>query len=334
MAAAPFSSIIIPVYKDARSLRALLTELSNQTVPRTEYEIIVANDGADPAVEAVSAAFGAVHVALQPQQGTGAARDAAYRIARGELFGFTDADVNVPPDWIERGRALLAEHDYVGGAIHVIEPDPPTLWSRYCALFEFRNDLCMARHGFSMTANLWVRREALRAVGGFDRAQTCGDDLVLGQKTLVHGGFNRRYVDELAVGHGMRTVRQHLLKHVRVALNRRNRARLLPGLEQKVRRILGSDLDNCYVARLGLVIRCVRTEASGALLLALHLSVASAGRLLVLWYRLQRHPGGVSVWGFARRTPVPQPDVPAAGHAPGSGMDRVQVPGGAPAPAP
>ena len=50
-------SVIIPVYKDAKGLHDTLTSLQKQTLDKSKYEVIIANDGDDSHVSEVCKEF-------------------------------------------------------------------------------------------------------------------------------------------------------------------------------------------------------------------------------------------------------------------------------------
>src|SRR5207247_4297177 len=74
-----------------------------------DYEIVVADDGSAQGEDVARAAgrFGAQVVRLPVNCGPAAARNAAARIARGEVLVFLDADVTVHPDTLERIAAAF-----------------------------------------------------------------------------------------------------------------------------------------------------------------------------------------------------------------------------------
>lgn len=93
-AAAPRVSVIIPV-KDDPGIHAVVASLGGDGAGARE--ILVADDGAPGDLSEVA---GARRVAVHGAN-AGAARNAAARLARGDILLFTDADVLLPPGWVE-----------------------------------------------------------------------------------------------------------------------------------------------------------------------------------------------------------------------------------------
>ena len=96
-------SIIIPVHNREEHLKHCLRALSNQTIDRSEYEIIVVDDGSTDTSGEVGRLSGA-NVIQTPHRGPGAARNAGIAQAKGEITVFLDADIVVKPDYLESLR--------------------------------------------------------------------------------------------------------------------------------------------------------------------------------------------------------------------------------------
>jgi glycosyltransferase involved in cell wall biosynthesis len=103
---APRFSVVVPTRGDGGNLQRLLDALERQTLPRDQFEIVLALDGA-PAPQEVAARASLV-VALPERRGPGAARNAGARAARGAWIAFTEDDCEPAPDWLEAAAARLA----------------------------------------------------------------------------------------------------------------------------------------------------------------------------------------------------------------------------------
>ena len=97
-------SVIIPHYDDLSNLRTCLALLSKQTLPREQFEIIIADNNSTAGLHRVRAvADGIAHVVLATQRGAGPARNAGAEAARGDYSAFLDLDCRPALDWLERG---------------------------------------------------------------------------------------------------------------------------------------------------------------------------------------------------------------------------------------
>lgn len=98
-AAAPYASIIVPVYNVAGYLDAALESACGQTL--RDIEIICIDDGSTDGSAALlnvwAARDGRVRAIHQPNGGVSAARNAGLRVARGKVVMFLDADDLLDP---------------------------------------------------------------------------------------------------------------------------------------------------------------------------------------------------------------------------------------------
>jgi glycosyltransferase involved in cell wall biosynthesis len=92
-------SVVIPVYNEEKSLAACLDSLKNQEEMPDEI-IVVNNNSTDSTVE-VAKRFN-VRILSETKQGTSFARNTGFNAAKYDIIARTDADSQVPPDWIKR----------------------------------------------------------------------------------------------------------------------------------------------------------------------------------------------------------------------------------------
>ena len=102
----PGVSVIVAAFDEERWIERCLRALLGQTHP--SYEVVVVDDGSRDATALVAERLG-VRVLRRPHLGTGAARDAGLRAARGEIVVFADADDVCDPDFLERLTAPFAD---------------------------------------------------------------------------------------------------------------------------------------------------------------------------------------------------------------------------------
>lgn len=100
-------SVIIPTHNRPDRLAALLRALASQTMPASDYEVLVGLDGPDDASEAAArAAWPAarapsLHVRAFSRRGQAAVRNALLPEARGTLLVFLNDDMRPAPDFLE-----------------------------------------------------------------------------------------------------------------------------------------------------------------------------------------------------------------------------------------
>lgn len=169
---APLVSVIIPHYNDLDNLKRCIDLLAAQTVPRSQFEIVVADNNSSCGLNEVAGVCGAfARVVRAPIQGAGPARNAAIATSCGDILAFTDSDCRPAPDWLERGLAALSniDADLVGGRVDVDARDParPTAVEAFELVFAFNVKRYIERLGFSTAANMFVPREIFDRVGPF-----------------------------------------------------------------------------------------------------------------------------------------------------------------------
>src|SRR5271166_1802289 len=105
---APLISVIIPHYNDLANLERCIGLLARQTLPRSQFEVVVADNNSRCGLDEVKRVCGRIaHVVPAPTQGAGAARNAAVAASRGQILAFIDSDCRPTATWLERGKAAL-----------------------------------------------------------------------------------------------------------------------------------------------------------------------------------------------------------------------------------
>jgi glycosyltransferase involved in cell wall biosynthesis len=200
-------SVIIPHLNQPDELEACLCSLDAQTLGRSLFEIIVVDNGSAVPPQEVVARHAGVRLLHESQPGPGPARNTGAKSATGDFFAFIDADCRAHPDWL---RNILHEFHssssktILGGDVQIWRADPKifTAIEAYESVFGFRNKLYVTSHGYSITANLAVRRADLEKIGPFAGIHFA-EDMQWGQLALK-AGCQFRYVPEMIVFHPAR----------------------------------------------------------------------------------------------------------------------------------
>ena len=188
---APTVSIIVPFFNAARFLREGLDSILAQTF--TGWELLLVDDGSTDASREIAEQFAVsdpsrIRTLSHPDgqnHGLPATRNVGLRECRGEFVALLDADDVWHPDKLQEQLALAREHpdaDMIFGRSQYWhswnpadpEPDsipglapgeriyePPELWK---ITYPF------GRFGSPCPSNLFFRRTALEAVGGFEES--------------------------------------------------------------------------------------------------------------------------------------------------------------------
>lgn len=166
--ATPRVSVVVPVRNRRSLLRITLDALADQTF--RDYEVVVVDDGSDDGSdqEALADVEAGRPVRLVRSQARGAvaAREAGIAASTGDILAFTDSDCRPHPGWLERGVAAIDR-----GADVVQGLTKPTRQPRPLE----RTVQSLRDDGLFATCNVFYRRAAFEAAGGFDT--TAGDVL-------------------------------------------------------------------------------------------------------------------------------------------------------------
>jgi cellulose synthase/poly-beta-1,6-N-acetylglucosamine synthase-like glycosyltransferase len=202
-AARPRVSVIVPVLRGDDHFRACLASLSALDPPPAD--LVVAVDGGDPAAVALASACGARVVVLDERGGPARARNAAARVAEGDVLFFVDADVTLPHDTVARVVAALADHPGHAAIVGSYDdaPGAPNFLSQYKNLaHRFVHQTAREEACAFWSACGAVRRDAFVRIGGYDERyrRSSIEDIEFGSR-LIASGERIRMVKSLAVKH-------------------------------------------------------------------------------------------------------------------------------------
>ncbi|HSY54367.1 MAG TPA: glycosyltransferase family 2 protein, partial [Opitutaceae bacterium] len=177
----PAISTVICTHNRCALLREALASLTAQSLPSSQFEVIVVDDGSTDATPIVAMEFAGtlpLTVLTQPNGGLSAARNAGWRAARAPLVAYLDDDARAASDWLERILAAFAAAPaaaVVGGPVHPRWETSRPAWLPddlllFLTIFdlgpqEIRSDKDPVFAGASMA----MQRSWLEATGGFDQ---------------------------------------------------------------------------------------------------------------------------------------------------------------------
>jgi glycosyltransferase involved in cell wall biosynthesis len=177
-------SIIVPSYRRADRLQRLVESIAPQISGRADRELIVVDDASrDPRYSNLASQYaGIMRLIEQPKNaGPSAARNAGFRVARGEYLIFIDDDCVAPPYWLDWFDNIVSENpdvDLIGGYARPLPHEKrwtPTRWApdEYLRLGVWYHDdvvvLCSSCH-------LAVKRHWYDRIGGFREEMRWAED--------------------------------------------------------------------------------------------------------------------------------------------------------------
>lgn len=101
----PRFSVVIATFSRPTQLQSSLRAISHLNYPRSQFEVIVVDDGSPVPLDAAVSPFAAlfpIRLIRQENAGCGPARNTGARHARGRYVAFTDDDCAHAPDWLTR----------------------------------------------------------------------------------------------------------------------------------------------------------------------------------------------------------------------------------------
>lgn len=164
----PKISVIVPMYNAAKTVKCCIESIVLLDYPN--FEVIVVDDAStDNSISAVSN-FSCRLFVLNKNSGPGVARNEGVKLATGEIVAFTDADCEVPGDWLKKIIRDFENFPIVavsGGYAKSVSRGIIALFQFYDTSFRQRNisqyiDSCI-------TSNFACKREIFEEVGGFPR---------------------------------------------------------------------------------------------------------------------------------------------------------------------
>ena len=178
-------SVIIPAYNEEKLLPKCLASLVDLDYDKSEYEIILVNNNSQDKTKQIALGFNGVKVVDEPKQGNVFALIKGCQAARGEVLAFTDADTQVPKDWLKKFAKAYEDKKVVcvgGPGKHrpvILGSILPELVI-YFGGWLFKLSSCF---------NISVRKSVYNKLGGFDPKINFHQDVYLATQAKKHGQF-------------------------------------------------------------------------------------------------------------------------------------------------
>lgn len=103
----PKVSVVIPAFNEEHYLPQCLESIKKQTFK--DFEIVVVDNNSTDKTAEVAKQYGA-RVVCEPVQGMTPARERGFKEAKAEIIARTDADIIVPPHWLETIYQAFLDH--------------------------------------------------------------------------------------------------------------------------------------------------------------------------------------------------------------------------------
>jgi len=200
-------SVVIPTYNEEENIAQCLVSLRHQTVPRSEYEIIVVDGGSKDQTREIAQKY-ADRVFIQTSRKVGGARNDGIMAARGDVVATTDADCIIPPKWIETIKKGFEDKETVQlyGPVYPIEESINNSISLLCANTFSRLGYYTRIFYYTLGCNTAFRKDAFIRAGMY-LCIDAGDDLEIALRMKKSGEV--KFDNAMKVGFSMRRYQQY-----------------------------------------------------------------------------------------------------------------------------
>lgn len=228
-------SVVVPTFHEEAGIEGFLRQFERQTLPRSEFEVIVVDGGSEDRTREIASRF-ADRVILQRSEGVGGARNDGVAIALAGIVATTDSDCHVPDSWLER----IVRHFEDPSVVAVVGPDGPFEPRRKARFLFFlvRGVIRLAAMAGVYTTgggNSAFRKDVFQAVGGY-RPLPHSDDVDLGLRIRAKGRIV--YDPALFVRFSVRRLEKHGYART-----------LLTWLQGDVKLLAGKEIEGAMGAR-------------------------------------------------------------------------------------
>jgi len=174
----PLVSIVTPSFNKGRFIEETILSVKNQTYPRIEH-IIMDGDSTDDTIEVLKKYEGTYDMqwVSEPDEGQSDAINKGWKMAKGEILAFLNADDTYLPRAVETAVKFLTDHPDVSmiyGDCNIINESGETTGTYQTKEFNLRELVC----GINMVPQptVFFRREVLDEVGYLDTNLYIGMD--------------------------------------------------------------------------------------------------------------------------------------------------------------
>lgn len=179
-------SVIIPTHNRARLLEATLQSIQRQTLPHSEFEVLVidnaSTDGTRVIAERHIQSSSNMRYVFEPSPGLHAARHRGAKDSKGDILVYADDDIEATPPWLAEIRGAFEDPNVamVGGKVlPKYEAAPPDwlndAWDHvaegkfitYFSLIDFGDSKLEIDPAYVFGCNFSIRKEILLQIKGF-----------------------------------------------------------------------------------------------------------------------------------------------------------------------
>jgi glycosyltransferase involved in cell wall biosynthesis len=183
-------SLVIPAYNEEKQIGECLDAVL-KNAPGKFFEIIVVDNASTDKTKEVALQRKGVRVVYEPNKGLTHARECGRLASSGDLIAYIDADTRMPVGWVDKvEKVFRTSPDVVAlsGPSHFFDS---TAWQNFVLIFLWWLTAPLAYRitGYMIYgAHFVAKREALQAIGGFDKnIRFYGEDTDIAKRLSKQG---------------------------------------------------------------------------------------------------------------------------------------------------
>lgn len=162
-------SLVIPAYNEEKYIADCLQNAIKNS-DGVFFEIIVVDNNSSDKTAQIAAQFPGVKVVCEKQQGLTYARQCGLQAAQGELVAYIDADTRIPPGWVKKMQTEFGKNIVsLSGPYRYYDGNK---WQNkiMSLIWWLSAPLAYRLAGYMILGgNFVIKKEAMLAVGGFDK---------------------------------------------------------------------------------------------------------------------------------------------------------------------
>lgn len=201
-----FVSVIIPHKGQEKTLIRCVKALSRQRYPANKWELIIVHNDSEPLTARLDGSGVKTFIVWEPRPGPAAARNKGIELAQGELLALIDADTIPNENWLSYGAGYFGAHPNIhigaGEIIRSINIETASSIALFDSVTYLQQRKYVESYQACVTANMFVRKEVIISVGGFD--ETFSDNSYDDWDWVVRAvtkGFEIGFIQEAIVLH-------------------------------------------------------------------------------------------------------------------------------------
>lgn len=168
----PLISVIIPAHNEEDFIGKCLDSLSEQTLNKKFFEVIVINNDSKDTTSKIARKYN-VHVVTEKKRSVVLARQKGVTVAKGEIIVSADADTTYPKNWLKKIKADFDKNRNLVAVVGwIYYTNTPTIFNLFNAFNQEINlflEKYTGRFPIAYAANLAFKKDALEAIGGYPK---------------------------------------------------------------------------------------------------------------------------------------------------------------------